>query len=174
MERSPSTCPTQLRTFWLALVVPQHLPADGLACAFQGLTIVSLPFTTASHNPPTLPDDVLEMLHIAQPQVLILPAGLALDDVQKVKSIKANVVVDISAATHMNWNEDEGDVETHTWTQVLGFEKQYEPAEKHSAIAIQAFIPTKSGFKSVEFTHQVMASKALPDCRMSLPLLRVN
>jgi hypothetical protein len=125
-----------------------------LACAFHGLTAVILPFTASTHNPPTLPDDVVDMLKVAKPQVLILPAGLATEDLKKIESIKGLVVVDISSAPHMDWTE-EGDTSVQTWTGLLESTTHFEPAENAASVAIQSFTKTGKGYESIEFTQRV-------------------
>jgi hypothetical protein len=126
-----------------------------IACAFHALTNVVLPFTTSTHNPPTVPDDVIDMLKVAQPQVLILPAGLAIQDLKSIRSIKAIIVVDITTAPHMDWNDDDGGVPVHTWQELLNSGATHQPAENPAAIAIQSFVRAEKGYKSVEFTQQV-------------------
>ena len=126
-----------------------------IACAFHGLTNVVLPFTTATHSPPTVPDDVIEMLKVAQPQVLILPAGLAIEDLNSVNSIKAIIVVDISTAPHMDWKDDDGPVPVQTWEELLDSGATHQPVETPAAVAIQSFMKSGKGYKSVEFTQQV-------------------
>jgi len=115
---------------------------------------VTLPFTTTQHNPPAVPEDRIDMLKEAQPQVLILPAGLALEDVKAVKSLKAIIVVDISAAPHLDWTNEDGDIPTKTWPEVLEITEKYEPTEP-AAVAVQSFVNLRTGYKSVEFSQQV-------------------
>lgn len=91
---------------------------------------------------------------MAQPQVLILPAGLAIEDLKQIKSINAIVVVDISSAPHMDWSSEEGDVPVKTWEQLLEIKAHHEPSEP-AAVAIQSFARLDGEFKSVDFTHQV-------------------
>ena len=114
-----------------------------------------LPFTTTQHNPPIIPEDRIEMLQAAQPQVLILPAGLAIEDIKAVKSLQTVIVVDISTAPHMDWANEEGDISTKTWNEVLEIAEHYEPTEP-AAVAVQSFVSDKNGFKSVEFSQQVV------------------
>ena len=95
------------------------------------------------------------MLQVAQPQVLILPAGLALEDLKSIKSIKAIIVVDISSAPHMDWKEDDGNVPVQTWEELLNSGATHQPAETPAAVAIQSFMKSGKGDKSVEFTQQV-------------------
>jgi hypothetical protein len=126
-----------------------------IACAFHGLTNVVLPFTTSTHSPPTVPEDVIDMLKVAQPQVLILPAGLAIEDLKSVKSIKAIIVVDISTAPHMDWKDDDAPVPVQTWQELLDSGATHQPVETPAAVAIQSFMKSEKGYKSVEFTQQV-------------------
>jgi len=119
------------------------------------LTSVTLPFTTSTHNPPTLPDNVIEILKAAQPQVLILPAGLAVEDLKQIKGIKAIVVVDISTEPHMDWSSEDGNIPVKSWTQLLELNARHEPSEP-AAVAVQSFINSGGQLKSVEFTHQVL------------------
>ena len=95
------------------------------------------------------------MLKVAEPQVLILPAGLALEDLKSIKSIKAIVVVDISTAPHMDWKEEDGDVPVQTWDELLNSGATHQPAETPADVAIQSFMRSEKGYKSVEFTQQV-------------------
>jgi len=127
-----------------------------LACAFHGLTSVILPFTTSTHNPPILPDNVIDILKAAQPQVLILPAGLAVEDLKQIKSIKGIVVVDISTGPHMDWSSEDGDIPVKSWPQLLELNAHHEPSEL-AAVAVQSFIKVGSELKPVEFTHQVLS-----------------
>jgi hypothetical protein len=137
------------------------------------LTSVILPFTKSAHNSPALPDNVIDIVKMAQPQVLILPAGRAMEDLKKVKSIKAIVVVDISSAPHMDWSSEDGGVPVKTWSQILDIEAHHEPSEA-APIAIQSFFNTKGEFKSVDFTHQVILSFTGPYFRMSSQQLLVK
>jgi len=107
-----------------------------------------------SHNPPTIPDDVIDILKIEKPDVLILPAGLAIQDLNDVKSIKAIVVVDISSAPHIDWGTDAGGVPVQTWTDLLKSEAHHEPSEP-APVAIKSFITSNKDFKAVDFTQQV-------------------
>lgn len=127
-----------------------------VACAFHGLTAVILPFTASSHNQPKVPDDVIDMIKVAKPQVLILPAGLATEDLQKIGSIKGLVVVDISSAPHMDWSED-GGVPVQTWTSLLDSATHFEPTETAAAVAIQSFTKVGKGHESIEFTQRVLS-----------------
>jgi len=127
-----------------------------VACAFHGLTLVVLPFTKVQQVPPTVPEDHIAMLKLAKPDVLILPAGLALDEVKKaVPSLKGVVVVDISTAPHMDWTDDDGDTFTQTWTDLVQSKTKHDVPQILPSIAIQSFVSTAKGFESVEFTHQV-------------------
>jgi hypothetical protein len=132
-----------------------------VACAFHGLTSVILPFTTSSQNPPSFPDDVLDILRISAPQVLIVPAGLAIEEIQKYKSIKAIIVVDIASDSHMNWEEENGDIPVKTWKEVLENQHHHDPPEILPSIAIQSFTKSEKGFTSIEFTHQVLSSQII-------------
>jgi hypothetical protein len=124
-----------------------------LACAFHSLTCVILPFTTSTLIPPTIPDDVIDILNEAQPQVLVLPAGLALQDLKQIGSLKRAVVVDISTAPHLDWSSEEG-IPVQTWTEVLDSNAHYQPTGP-SSTAIQTFLRSAGELKSVEFSHQV-------------------
>jgi hypothetical protein len=95
------------------------------------------------------------MLKVAEPQVLILPAGLAIEDLKTVKSIKAIIVVDISTAPHLDWKDDNEDVPVQTWDELLNSGAIHQPAETPAAVAIQSFIRAGKGYKSVEFSQQV-------------------
>jgi hypothetical protein len=95
------------------------------------------------------------MLKSAQPQVLILPAGLAVEDLKAVKSLESVVVVDISTDPHMDWSNEEDGVSTKSWDEVLNISEHYEPTEP-AEIAVQSFISLRNGLKSVEFTQQVL------------------
>lgn len=97
----------------------------------------------------------MDILKMVQPQVLILPAGLAIEVLKQIKSIKDIVVVDISSDPHMDWSSEDGDIPVKTWSQLLDIEAHHEPSEPAS-VAIQSFIKTAGEFKSVEFTHQVL------------------
>lgn len=120
------------------------------------MTSVTLPFLTSGHNLPSLPDNVVEILNAAQPQVLILPAGLAVEGLNEIKSIKGIVVVDISTAPHMDWSSEDGDIPVKSWTQLLELNAHHEPSEP-AAVAVQSFIKVGSELKSIEFTHQVLS-----------------
>jgi len=125
-----------------------------VACAYHGLTAVVLPFTTTQHNPPRVPDDRIDMLKAAQPQVLILPAGLAVEDLKSVKSLKTVIVVDISSDPHMDWTDQLADISVQNWNEVLEITEHYEHTEPAN-VAVQSFVPVKDGYKSIEFTQQV-------------------
>lgn len=125
-----------------------------LACAFHALTCIILPFTTSILNSPTIPDDIIDILKEAQPQVLVLPAGLALQDLKQIGSLKRIVVVDISTAPHLDWSDGNEDVPVQTWPEVLDSTAHHEPTEPSSTV-IQTFIRTASELKPVEFSHQV-------------------
>ena len=101
-------------------------------------------------------EDYIEMLKAAQPEVLVLPAGLATDQIRSaVKSLKAIVLVDISSAPHIDWKDDDGDTFTQTWTDLLGSTVHYDPPQELAPVAIQSFVSTTDGFSSVEFTNEV-------------------
>jgi hypothetical protein len=125
-----------------------------LACAFHSLTSIILPFATPTHSQPTIPDDIVDILKKAQPQVLVLPAGLALQDLKQISSLKRIVVVDISTAPHLDWSSEGEDVPVQTWTEVLDSPAHHEPPEPPS-IAIQSFMRTAGEIKSIEFSHKV-------------------
>jgi hypothetical protein len=96
------------------------------------------------------------MIKAAQPQVLILPAGLALEEVEGIKSIKNIVVVDIGSAPHMDWAEEEGKIPVQTWTDMLEASgPHHPPADKPAAIAFQSFTKHGKSYKPVNFTQQV-------------------
>jgi hypothetical protein len=154
MAKLPFTCLIPLRIYWRASVRRLGILLIQ-ACAFHGLTAVILPFTASTHNPPTVPDDVIDMLKVAKPQVLILPAGLATEDLKKIGSIKGLVVVDISSAPHMDWTEEGGDIPVQTWTGLLDSTTHFEPAENAASVAIQSFTKTGKELKSVEFIQRV-------------------
>ena len=127
------------------------------ACAFQGLTEIILPFTTPSQSPPIIPENVINMLKVSQPDVLILSAGLALEDIKGIKSLKGIVVVDISSEPHMEWEEEFGNTHVQTWTDLIAAAGPSEADDaKPAAIAFQCFITTGDTYKTVNFTHQVM------------------
>jgi len=119
------------------------------------LTSVILPFTTAATNPPTIPEDVLDLLKTSQPEVLVLSAGLALQDIEQIKSLKTLVVIDVAEDPHMDWHEEGGSIPVKTWDEVLELTVHHDPSEKLASVAIQSFSKTTKGFKSVEFTHEV-------------------
>ena len=125
-----------------------------LACAFYGLTSVILPFTASTHISPKLPEDVIEMVQISQPQVLILPAGLAVEDLEQIKSLKSFVVVDNTTAPHMDWREEGGDIPVHTWPELLGTKAHHEPCEP-ALVAIESFVNEGGKLKSIQFSHHV-------------------
>jgi hypothetical protein len=93
---------------------------------------------------------------MAQPQVLILPAGLATEDLKPIKSLKVIVVVDTSSAPHIDWSSDDGDIPVKTWHQLLNIEAHHEPSDV-SPVAIQSFDNTTGKFESIDFTHQVLS-----------------
>jgi hypothetical protein len=95
-------------------------------------------------------------LKAAQPQVVILPAGLAVEDLEQIKSIKGIVVVDISTNPHMDWSSEDGDIPVKSWTKLLELNAHHEPSEP-GTVAVQSFIKVGSELKSVEFTHQVLS-----------------
>lgn len=113
-----------------------------------------MPFATSTHNSPGLPDNVIEILKAAQPQVIILPAGLAIQDLKQIKSMKGIVVVDISTAPHMDWSSEDGDIPVKSWTKLLELNADHEPSEP-APVAVQSFVKVGSELKSIEFTHQV-------------------
>lgn len=175
MEKSPFTCLIPLRICWLALVSFNFGEALMVACAFHGLTAVILPFTASTHSSPSVPDDVIDMIKVAKPQVLILPAGLATEDLKQIGSIKGLVVVDISSAPHMDWSEEDGGVPVQTWTSLLDSATHFEPTETAAAVAIQSFTKAGKGYKSIEFTQRVQSrSLKSSNNRMSSLLLRVS
>jgi hypothetical protein len=132
------------------------------------LTSIILPFTTAATNPPTIPEDVLDLLKASQPQVLVLSAGLALQDIEPIKSLKAVVVIDVTAGPHMDWHEDRDSIPVKTWVEVLESTVHHEPSAKLASVAIESFSKTTKGFKSVEFTHQVHCQETESHSRISL------
>jgi hypothetical protein len=144
-----------------------------LACAFYGLTSVILPFTTSVHSPPRVPDDDIDIMKMAQPQVLILPAGLAIEDLKQIKSLKGIVVVDITSGPHMDWGCEDGGVPVHTWADLLESKVHHEPSGP-SSIAIQSFRRSGAEVKSVEFTHQVLSNVNQSYYRTSLLQLQVK
>lgn len=91
---------------------------------------------------------------MANPDVLILPAGLAIQDLKGVKGIKGMVLVDISSAPHIDWGNDAGGVPVQTWTDLLESKTQHEPSDP-APVAIQSFTVVKKTFKAVDFTQQV-------------------
>jgi hypothetical protein len=127
-----------------------------IACAFQGLTLVILPFTKVQQVPPTVPEDHIAMLKLAKPDVLILPAGLAVEEVrQGVPSLKGVVVLDISTSPHMDWKDESDNTVTQTWTDLLKTKAKYDLPQTLPPVAIQSFVPNADGFDPVEFSHQV-------------------
>ena len=124
------------------------------ACAFYGLTSIILPFTTATHTPATIPEDALEILKMSKPQLLVLPAGLALGDLKDVQCIKFVIVVDISTGPHIDWSDEGHGIPVKTWQQVLETSTLHEPCEP-APVAIQSFVSTQNGFKSIEFNQEV-------------------
>jgi len=138
------------------------------------LTSAVLPFTATATNPPTIPEDVLDLLKASQPQVLVLSAGLALQDIEPIKSLKAVVVIDVTAESHMDWHEDRDSIPVKTWDELLESTVHHEPSEKLADVAIQSFSKTTKGFKSVEFTHQVYCQEIVSHSRMSLLPSPVN
>jgi hypothetical protein len=128
------------------------------ACAFYGLTSITVPFTASSHNPATLPDDVVDRIKVAQPQVLILPAGLAIEELKGVKSLKAIIVVDVTTAPQVDWSTEQEDTHVRTWEQLLETEAQHEPSDP-APIAIQGFVKLGSQYQLVDFSQEVF-----PDC----------
>jgi hypothetical protein len=104
---------------------------------------------------------------------LILPAGLAIQDLKEVKSIKGMVVVDISSAPHIDWTTEAGGVPVQTWTDLLESEAHHEPSEP-APVAIQSFIASKKNFKAVDFTQQVQLLDEYSNIRTLLQLLRAN
>jgi hypothetical protein len=146
-----------------------------LACAFHGLTSVVLPFTTPTQSPPILDPEALEMLRVAQPQVLILQAGLAVDSLNAIKSLKEIIVVDNTTGSQMDWGEEDGQVPTKTWDALLENKATFPPLETlpTDAIAVETFENSPEGYKSIKFTHQVTPSSLSEgvisdDRRMSL------
>jgi hypothetical protein len=127
------------------------------ACAFYGLTSVILPFTATSHNPVGMDSDTLELLKVAEPQVLILPAGLAIEDLKGLKSLKAIIVVDISTGPHMDWSTEQENTVVRTWDQLLESEAQHEPSDPPQ-VAIQGFVKFGSEYKTVNFSQEVDSS----------------
>lgn len=96
------------------------------------------------------------MLNVSQPQVLILPAGAATDQLKVIKSLKSVVVVDVGAASHMYWGEEKGEIPMKSWSELLETKSQFDPPEKLPQVAIQTVTKTSEGYQSIEFTHQVL------------------
>lgn len=125
------------------------------ACAFYGLTSVTVPFAASSHNPATLPDDVVDRIKVAQPEVLVLPAGLAIEELKGVKSLKAIIVVDVSTTPQVDWSTEQEDTHVRTWEQLLENEAQHEPSDP-APVAMQGFVKLGSQYKLVNFSHEVL------------------
>ena len=101
-----------------------------------------------------LPDDVIDILNIAKPDVLVLPAGLAIQDLKGVTSIKGIIVVDISSSPHMDWATEAGGVPVQTWTDLLESKAHHEPSEP-ALVAIQSVVISKGNVEVIDFSQQV-------------------
>jgi len=96
------------------------------------------------------------MLKVAKPQVLVLPAGLALQDLKGIKSIKYIMVVDIGSAPHMDWSDGSKSHSVQTWSDMLeAAGAQHEEPAKPAAIAFQSITKSGSTYKTVDFTQHV-------------------
>jgi hypothetical protein len=117
-----------------------------------------LPFASNAHGAPIVPDDVISIVRAVQPQVLVLPAGLALDDLEHIKSIKTIVVVEVTVDPHLDWKDEGGGIPVLTWTQIIDQDTKHEPTEP-SQIACQSFDFSSS--EAVDFTQQVTMSRTM-------------
>lgn len=101
-----------------------------------------------------MPSDFLDLLNATEPQVLILPAGLAIEDLKDLKSLKAIIVVDISTAPHVDWSTEQENTSVRSWDQLLESEAQSEPSDP-PPVAIQGFVKLGTAYKPVDFSQDV-------------------
>ena len=108
----------------------------------------------SNYNPATIPSDVVDLLKVAKPQVLILPAGLAIEDLKDLTSLKAIIVVDISSAPHVDWSMEQDDTSVRTWDQLLETEAMHEPSDP-PPVAIEDFVNLGTEYTTVDFSQEV-------------------
>jgi len=87
--------------------------------------------------------------------VLILPAGLALEDLKGLKSLNAIIVVDISSAPHIDWSMEQDNASVRTWDQLLETEAVHEPSDP-PPVAIEDFVNLGTEHKPVDFSQEVL------------------
>ena len=86
--------------------------------------------------------------------MLILPAGLALEDLKGLRSLNAIIVVDISSAPHVDWSMEQDNASVRTWDQLLETEAMHQPSDQPT-VAIEDFVNLGTEYKTVDFSPEV-------------------